>query len=185
MAAEVRRAPNKPSPASPVSALTVAALALVGIQLITVMSTARELVDSGALPALHNPVVVALGSLLWVGIFANLYFTPVGLIPLLVAGIMGSTRRQRATATVALAALWVVLTSVDLVDLGGGNFNADFPALPCGSSVEYFFSADSTSGLTWVDPPNGGGYTASVALSITNVASVDFESASPAKSASA
>ena len=68
-------------------------------------------------------------------------------------------------------------TTVDLVDLGGGSFNAVFPGLPCGNSVSYYFSAESTSGVTWVDPPNGETYEAVTGLSQTTVLAEDFESA--------
>lgn len=94
-----------------------AAYMLIAVHLVTVISTARELSASGALPALDNPVVVALGSLLWVGIFANLSFTPLGLIPLLAAGVVGSLKVRRSMATLGVALLWVLLTSVDLVEV--------------------------------------------------------------------
>ena len=45
----------------------------------------------------------------------------------------------------------------DLVDLGGGDYRADLPAMGCGQLVSFTFSAQSTTGITWVDPPNGAG----------------------------
>jgi len=45
--------------------------------------------------------------------------------------------------------------SVPLVSLGGSNYQANFPNLPCGNEVAYYFSADSTNGLTWADPFGG------------------------------
>ncbi len=69
--------------------------------------------------------------------------------------------------------------SVDLVDLGGGNFSADFPSLPCGSGVEFYLSAQSSTGITWVDPPGGAGpYQATATPSQTTVFSDALESAS-------
>ncbi|NRA98183.1 MAG: hypothetical protein HRU14_18470, partial [Planctomycetes bacterium] len=44
--------------------------------------------------------------------------------------------------------------------------------------MSYYFSADSSTGLTWIDPPNGESYSASVALSVTSIASEDFETSS-------
>ncbi|MBD91209.1 MAG: hypothetical protein CL940_12820 [Deltaproteobacteria bacterium] len=98
-------------------AALLAGLLLIGIHLVTVISTARDLSASGALPALDNPVVVALGSILWVGVFANITFTPIGLTPLLAAGVVGSLKTKRALTTLAVAILWVLLTSVDLVEV--------------------------------------------------------------------
>ncbi|MEM7309300.1 MAG: choice-of-anchor B family protein [Planctomycetota bacterium] len=65
---------------------------------------------------------------------------------------------------------------VALADLGGGNFSADFAPTPCGTTVQYYFSAESTNGLTWVDPPNGGFYQAASALSKTEIFADSFES---------
>jgi choice-of-anchor B domain-containing protein len=42
--------------------------------------------------------------------------------------------------------------AVDLVALGGGNYNAVLPATPCGSLVSYYFTAQSTNGVVWSDP---------------------------------
>lgn len=59
--------------------------------------------------------------------------------------------------------------SVPLVPLGGDLYNAVFPPLPCGASVAYFLSGQTTaSNITWRDPPTapGTGYTAVAATSI-------------------
>lgn len=106
-------------PRAPLATCVTAAAGylLIAVHLVSVISTARELSASGALPALDNPVIVALGSLLWVGIFANVSFTPLGLTPLLVTGVIGSLKTRRALATLGVALLWVVLTSVDLVEV--------------------------------------------------------------------
>jgi len=68
-------------------------------------------------------------------------------------------------------------TSAPLVHLGGTSYQAQFPGLPCGDSVSYYFSADSTNGLTWTDPPEGqaGPYSGVVATSQTIVFQDDFE----------
>lgn len=39
-----------------------------------------------------------------------------------------------------------------MLDLGGGTYRAQFPAIPCGSSVNYYFSAQTTDGATWTGP---------------------------------
>jgi choice-of-anchor B domain-containing protein len=53
--------------------------------------------------------------------------------------------------------------AVDLVDLGGGSFSAALPSLPCGTGVDYYLTAESQNGLTWVQPPNGQPFHAIVA----------------------
>jgi hypothetical protein len=69
-------------------------------------------------------------------------------------------------------------TSVPLVHLGGSSYQAQFPGLPCGNAVSYYFSADSTNGLTWFDPAGGQSapYTGVAATSETVVFQDDFES---------
>jgi len=69
------------------------------------------------------------------------------------------------------------LVSVPLTALGGTSYEAPFPALACGSSVTYFISAQSTSGLTWYDPP-GAPATAHTSLAGAgelSISSFDFE----------
>jgi choice-of-anchor B domain-containing protein len=44
---------------------------------------------------------------------------------------------------------------VPLTDLGLGNYQLDFPALPCGSNVSWYLSAESTNGITWTTPEGG------------------------------
>ena len=39
--------------------------------------------------------------------------------------------------------------------LGGNLYEAALPALPCGDQVSYYVSAQSSSGITWSDPPAG------------------------------
>ncbi|MFT7671384.1 MAG: choice-of-anchor B domain-containing protein, partial [Planctomycetota bacterium] len=45
-----------------------------------------------------------------------------------------------------------VWTSYPMIDQGGGNLTANFPSLPCGTSFNYYVSADSTTGGTWAEP---------------------------------
>lgn len=64
-----------------------------------------------------------------------------------------------------------------LVSLGGTSYEAQFPNVLCGAEVDYYFSADSTNGLTWKDPflgPNGP-YVSLVATSSSVGFSDDFE----------
>ena len=39
--------------------------------------------------------------------------------------------------------------------LGGALYEAILPSAPCGTTVDYYISAQSTDGLTWSDPPAG------------------------------
>jgi len=43
--------------------------------------------------------------------------------------------------------------SIPLTDLGGGSFEAPFPPTQCGSALAFYFTAESTNGITWADPP--------------------------------
>lgn len=47
------------------------------------------------------------------------------------------------------------VVTTDLVLQGGNVWTASFPALPCGTAVSYFVSAQSTNGLTWSWPEGG------------------------------
>ena len=47
---------------------------------------------------------------------------------------------------------------VPLTDLGGGSFEASIGATACGGAIQYYVTAQSSTGVTWVDPPNGGMY---------------------------
>jgi choice-of-anchor B domain-containing protein len=71
-------------------------------------------------------------------------------------------------------------TSYQMTDLGGGNFRADFPSLPCGTSFQYYISADSTSGGTWAEPQQAPSslFSAVASLGTTNLASDNLEAAS-------
>lgn len=48
-----------------------------------------------------------------------------------------------------MGAGWV---SVPLTPSGGATFQAQFPMLPCGRSVQWYLSARSTNGFTWTSP---------------------------------
>jgi choice-of-anchor B domain-containing protein len=47
------------------------------------------------------------------------------------------------------------VVTTDLVHQGGDLWNAVFPALPCGTPVAYFVSAESSNGTTWSWPEKG------------------------------
>jgi choice-of-anchor B domain-containing protein len=65
--------------------------------------------------------------------------------------------------------------SVPLVPQGGGTYGASLPAFPCGTEVTYYLSAESTDGLTWIDPPNGYVHTATVTTGAPQVFADAFE----------
>ncbi len=70
--------------------------------------------------------------------------------------------------------------TVPMAALGGNAFQASFPAIACGSLVEYYVSADSTTGGTWTSPagaPNET-YTAVAATGLSTIADDALESAS-------
>jgi hypothetical protein len=69
------------------------------------------------------------------------------------------------------------VVSVPLTDLGAGNYEADFPALPCGSGVSWYLSAQSTNGITWTYPEGGASapFSSIVGLGMVNIASLDME----------
>ncbi len=48
-----------------------------------------------------------------------------------------------------MGAGWV---STPLTALGAGSFEAQFPLLPCGKSVQWYVSARSQNGFTWTEP---------------------------------
>ncbi|MFT5050179.1 MAG: choice-of-anchor B domain-containing protein [Chlamydiales bacterium] len=56
-----------------------------------------------------------------------------------------------------------------LVDLGGGLFRADFPAMDCAQEVHWYVSARSTDGITWNSPDGAPRYSN---LSFTGTAAV-------------
>jgi choice-of-anchor B domain-containing protein len=61
--------------------------------------------------------------------------------------------------------------------LGGDLFEAAFPALRCGATVQYYLSAQDTGGATFTDPVGapGGAYTAQVADGTVVLLQDDFE----------
>ncbi|MCI0637287.1 MAG: choice-of-anchor B family protein, partial [Actinobacteria bacterium] len=46
-------------------------------------------------------------------------------------------------------------TSAPATPVGGDQFEADLPPIPCGEQVFYYVSAQTTGGVTWTDPPAG------------------------------
>jgi choice-of-anchor B domain-containing protein len=69
--------------------------------------------------------------------------------------------------------------SVPLTNNGLGNYLASFPALPCGSNVSWYLSAQSTNGITWTWPEGGASapQESIVGLSVLTVAQLDMEAA--------
>ena len=63
-----------------------------------------------------------------------------------------------------------------LTNLSGGAYQANFPALPCGESVEWYLSVEDTSGVEWTNP-SGAPYSATVAEGVQVIASNDMETA--------
>lgn len=87
----------------------------------------------------------------------------------------GDYQSGSASLHVRADGIW---TTYPMSDLGGGDFTADFPAQPCGTSFEYYVTADSTRGGTWSDPILAPSelYSAVSALGVDSVASFDMES---------
>ena len=50
-------------------------------------------------------------------------------------------------------------TSVPLLPLGGDNFQADLPPMPCGLEIPYYVSALDSDGITWTGPSVASGVT--------------------------
>ena len=65
--------------------------------------------------------------------------------------------------------------TIPLSDLGGGNFSVDVEALPCSTRVSYYFSAESSNGVTWIEPPNGAVYEATAATALPVLLTEAFE----------
>ncbi|HVS11630.1 MAG TPA: choice-of-anchor B family protein [Planctomycetota bacterium] len=67
--------------------------------------------------------------------------------------------------------------TVDLVPQGGSSYSAVFPALPCGSNVAFYLSAQSANGITWAAPEGGAAaaWQAPVAFAQTVVFTDDLE----------
>ncbi len=69
---------------------------------------------------------------------------------------------------------WV---TTDLVPLGGLNFQANLPAAACGDQVRFYFSAQTTNGVTWNLPQGAPDffYFATAAQSVTAISSDTVE----------
>ncbi len=65
-----------------------------------------------------------------------------------------------------------------MAELGGGNFTAPFPALPCSTVFQYYFSAGATDGNTWAYPTGAPAtlLTAQAGFGVTVQATDDMES---------
>lgn len=67
--------------------------------------------------------------------------------------------------------------AIDLVHDGGNNYRAPFPPSDCGSIVSYYFTAQSTNGVVWSDPPAASAVLSAAVSSVgqTPVFDDDFE----------
>ena len=67
--------------------------------------------------------------------------------------------------------------AVPMNDLGNNQYEAVFPAIPCGTVVSYFFTAESTTGQEFSDPPNAPNvtYSAVSAVSVTTTFADNFQ----------
>jgi choice-of-anchor B domain-containing protein len=67
--------------------------------------------------------------------------------------------------------------SVPMTDLGGLDFGAPFPALACGTQVNWYVSGSSTDNTVWIDPPSAplSTYVSTVATSVATPIADDFE----------
>jgi choice-of-anchor B domain-containing protein len=70
-------------------------------------------------------------------------------------------------------------SQIGLVPLGGNLYRADFPPTACGTAIQWYVSADSTTGLTWTAPDGAPAsfYTSIFAAGINTVVSHDMETA--------
>jgi len=70
--------------------------------------------------------------------------------------------------------------TVDLVQLGGGNYEAVLPPIACGTPVLYYFSAQTTTNVTWTEPEAAPTalHLTTPALSQTVLLETDFEQSS-------
>ena len=68
---------------------------------------------------------------------------------------------------------------VPLTPLGGDLYDAVFPAIACGTTVNWFVSAESTSGLPWTSPAGAPGttYSTVAAAGASTLASFDMQTA--------
>jgi len=68
-------------------------------------------------------------------------------------------------------------SNIPMTNAGGGVYQGAVPALPCGTNVTYYYSAQSNDGVTWSDPPGGSSqlYSSVAALTETLVLSTDLE----------
>ncbi|MFG0319688.1 MAG: choice-of-anchor B family protein, partial [Planctomycetota bacterium JB042] len=69
--------------------------------------------------------------------------------------------------------------AIPMTSLGGGLFSASLPATTCGDRIEYYFSAETTGGVTWTEPAAAPTfrYGAIAAYGTVTLQSLDFENA--------
>ncbi|MFT5286644.1 MAG: hypothetical protein ACI8TQ_002814, partial [Planctomycetota bacterium] len=67
------------------------------------------------------------------------------------------------------------LTSITLTPLGGGDFQADLPEVPCGQDLAYYFTAESSNGIVWKDPIGGSGNIHTAAATMSQSVAFDFD----------
>ncbi len=67
------------------------------------------------------------------------------------------------------------MSQVDLVDLGGGQFEVPLPPVSCGQEIEFYLTAESSSGLDWFSPGPGESYSLVSAESTAVLASYDMQ----------
>jgi hypothetical protein len=69
--------------------------------------------------------------------------------------------------------------AVPMTQTAPNQYTATFPVLPCGTTVRYYFSAESTGGERFSDPPNAptSTFSAGVRTGITELYHFNFESA--------
>lgn len=60
-----------------------------------------------------------------------------------------------ATTTLQVLIDGLAQAPIPMTDLGGGSFEADLPGVPCGSTLEYFVTAENDQGTTFRDPASG------------------------------
>ena len=66
------------------------------------------------------------------------------------------TAAQQASIVAGSTQLWYRTTgnwtSVPLVSVGGGQYDANFPAVPCNTTFQYYISATTTNNIVWSSP---------------------------------
>ena len=66
-------------------------------------------------------------------------------------------------------------SSVAMTPMGGGNYQANLPAVPCGQDFAYYFTAETTNGMVWQDPIGGSGDVHTAAATLGQNVAFDFD----------